>query len=115
MQTTMKQFIGALSKNRRIPFEEVEAIFQREWTSAGFEDTYQEQEYKKDGLEQLRSFYATTVASLPRVIVQEKYFELPMDGNVVITGRLDQVNRVGPHKSCATARGHLSCIPALGK
>ncbi len=98
MHNTIKQFIGALSKNRRIPFEEVEAIFQREWTSAGFEDTYQEQEYKKDGLEQLRSFYATTVASLPRVIVQEKYFELPMDGNVVITGRMDQVNRVGPRE-----------------
>ena len=67
-----------------------------EWTSAGFEDDYQEQEYKKDGLAQLRAFYASTLASPPEVIAQEKTFELPMENNVVLTGRMDQVNRLAP-------------------
>lgn len=79
-----------------MPFEEVAAIFEREWTSAGFEDNYQEQEYKKEGLEQLRAFHASTIQAPPDVVAQEKYFELPMDDNVVITGRMDQVNRLGP-------------------
>jgi DNA helicase-2/ATP-dependent DNA helicase PcrA len=96
MHTTIKQFIGELRKNRRMPFEEVEAIFQREWTSAGFEDRYQEQEYKKDGLEQLRAFHASTIGAPPEAIAQEKYFELPLDNDVLITGRIDQVNRLGP-------------------
>ena len=98
MHTTIKQFVGELRKKRHMPFEEVEAIFQREWTSAGFEDRYQEQEYKKEGLEQLRAFHAKCLQALPEVIAQEKYFELPMDANVVITGRIDQVNRVGPRE-----------------
>src|SRR5579875_3800373 len=32
------------------------------------------------------------------VLYQEKAFELPLEPNVVITGRIDQINRVGPNK-----------------
>jgi CRISPR/Cas system-associated exonuclease Cas4 (RecB family) len=95
MHNTIRQFIAGLRKNRPMPFEEVEVIFLREWTSAGFEDTYQEVEYKKDGLEQLRAFHSSVVESPPDVLAQEKYFELPMENNVVVTGRIDQVNRLG--------------------
>jgi DNA helicase-2/ATP-dependent DNA helicase PcrA len=93
---TIKYFIGELAKGRTLPFEEVERKFELEWTSAGFEDDYQEQEYKKDGLAQLRVFHASTLASPPHVIAQEKVFDLPMDNNVVLSGRMDQVNRLGP-------------------
>ena len=96
MHNTIKYFISELAKGYTPPFEEVERKFQIEWTSAGFEDDYQEQEYKKDGLAQLRAFHAGTLASPPRVIAQEKVFDLPMDNNVVLTGRIDQVNRLGP-------------------
>jgi len=96
MHTTIKHFIGELRKGRPMPFDEVEAIFQREWSSAGFEDSYQEAEYKKDGLDQLRAFHAATTAAPPTVLAQEKAFELAMDANVVVTGRMDQVNRLAP-------------------
>jgi ATP-dependent DNA helicase UvrD/PcrA len=96
MHNTIKYFIGELAKGRALPFDEVEKKFELEWTSAGFEDEYQEQEYKKDGLSQLRAFHATTLALPPEVIAQEKAFELPMENNVVLTGRMDQVNRIAP-------------------
>ena len=96
MHNTIKYFIGELTKGRVLPFEEVEKKFELEWTSAGFEDDYQEQEYKKDGLAQLRAFRACCLASPPKVIAQEKSFELQMDNNVVLTGRMDQVNRIAP-------------------
>ena len=96
MHNTIKYFIGELTKGRTLPCEEVEKKFELEWTSAGFEDEYQEQEYKKDGLLQLRAFYATTLAAPPDVIAQEKSFDLPMENNVVLKGRMDQVNRLGP-------------------
>ena len=95
MHNTIKYFIGELAKGNTLPFEEVERKFQLEWTSAGFEDDYQEQEYKKDGLAQLRAFHAGILASPPDVVAQEKSFELPMDNNVVLTGRMDQVNCIG--------------------
>jgi DNA helicase II / ATP-dependent DNA helicase PcrA len=95
MHNTIKYFIGELAKGTALPFDEVARKFELEWTSAGFEDAYQEQEYKKDGLAQLRAFYASTLASPPNVIAQEKVFDLPMDNNVVLSGRMDQVNRIG--------------------
>jgi DNA helicase-2/ATP-dependent DNA helicase PcrA len=96
MHNTIKYFIGELAKGRALPFEEVEKKFELEWTSAGFEDDYQEQEYKKDGLAQLGAFHTSTLASPPDVIAQEKPFELPMENNVILTGRMDQVNRLAP-------------------
>jgi DNA helicase-2/ATP-dependent DNA helicase PcrA len=96
MHNTIKYFMGELAKGHALPFEEVERKFELEWTSAGFEDDYQEQEYKKDGVAQLRAFHATTLAAPPEVIAQEKTFELPMENNVVLIGRMDQVNRLAP-------------------
>jgi ATP-dependent DNA helicase UvrD/PcrA len=96
MHNTIKYFIGELCKGRPLPFDEVEKKFELEWTSAGFEDDYQEQEYKKDGITQLRAFHTTTLASPPDVIAQEKPFTLPMENNVVLKGRMDQVNRLAP-------------------
>jgi DNA helicase-2/ATP-dependent DNA helicase PcrA len=96
MHTTIRQFVGMLRKGQRPPFEEVETIFRREWTSAGFEDKYQEEMYQHDGIEQLRSFYASALAAPPDVFAQEKGFTLDLDHGVQVTGRLDQINRLEP-------------------
>ena len=94
MHLTIREFVKALKHNARFPFEEVELIYRREWRSAGFEDDYQEELYKREGLEQLRAFHGTTIGAPPEVYLQEKAFALPMPGNIVVTGRLDQVNRL---------------------
>ena len=96
MHTTIKQFIGALRKGQRLPFDEVETIFRREWTSAGFEDTYQEECYLGDGIMQLRAFHAKCLAESPEVWAQERAFTLDLANGVQITGRMDQINRAIP-------------------
>ena len=95
IHTTIKRFVDQLRKGTKLPFEEVSRIFETEWTSAGFEDDYQERGYKKDGMEQLRTFHAAMMEAAPRVLEQEKSFELPLENNVIITGRMDQVNSLG--------------------
>jgi DNA helicase-2/ATP-dependent DNA helicase PcrA len=95
MHNTIKRFLAELRKGNKLPLEEVRRIFEAEWRSVGFEDEYQEEEFKKDGLEQLRAFYEATMAAPPQVCEQEKRFELPLENNVVITGRIDQVNSLG--------------------
>jgi RecB family exonuclease len=87
--------VEQLRKNAVLPFDEVTRIFETEWTSAGFEDDYQEGEYKKDGIEQLRAFHASMMESQPKIIEQEKAFELPLENNVIIAGRIDQINSLG--------------------
>ena len=95
MHNAIKRFLGELRKGNRVPFEEVQRIFEMEWRSVGFEDEYQEEEFKKDGLEQLRAFHELTMAAPPQVCEQEKRFELPLANNVIIAGRMDQVNSLG--------------------
>ncbi len=95
MHTTIKRFVDQLRKGVKLPFEEVQRIFEMEWNSKGYEDEYQEGEYKKDGLEQLRVFHAGMMAETPQAVEQEKTFELPLDNNVIIKGRIDQINSLG--------------------
>jgi DNA helicase-2/ATP-dependent DNA helicase PcrA len=95
MHTTIKRFVDQLRKGVKLPFDEVARIFETEWTSAGFEDDYQEGEYKKDGMEQLRVFHAGLLQTPPEILEQEKAFELPLENNVIINGRIDQINSLG--------------------
>jgi DNA helicase-2/ATP-dependent DNA helicase PcrA len=95
MHTTIKRFLEQLRRGVRLPFDEVARIFETEWISAGFEDDYQEGEYKKDGIEQLRTFHAAMLGAEPDILEQEKAFELPLENNVIIHGRIDQINFLG--------------------
>jgi DNA helicase-2/ATP-dependent DNA helicase PcrA len=95
MHTTVRRFIDQFRKGVRLPFDEVVHVFESEWTSAGYEDEYQESEYKKDGIEQVRVFHAEFLANPPEVLEQEKSFELPLENNVIINGRIDQINSLG--------------------
>jgi DNA helicase II / ATP-dependent DNA helicase PcrA len=95
IHTTIKRTLDQLKKGVKLPFEEVQRIYETEWSSAGYEDEYQEAEYKKDGLEQLKIFHAAALLELPEILEQEKSFELPLENNVILTGRMDQVNSLG--------------------
>jgi DNA helicase-2/ATP-dependent DNA helicase PcrA len=95
MHTTIKRFVEQLRRGVKLPFEEVARLFETEWTSAGFEDDYQEGEYKKDGFEQLRVFHAAMLETAVEIRDQEKSFELPLENNVIVAGRIDQINALG--------------------
>jgi len=95
MHTTIKHFLAEMRKGRKAPFAEVEAIFEREWTPAGFEDDFQQAEYKREGIEQLRAFHASATSEPMEIEAQEKSFELPLEDDIVVIGRMDQINRIG--------------------
>ncbi|HUO35245.1 MAG TPA: ATP-dependent DNA helicase [Candidatus Acidoferrum sp.] len=94
MHKTVKDFVGAVKDGHKPSLEDVLASYEREWSSAGFPDDYQEEEYKKTGREQLAAFYKSYMKAPADVMFQEKPFELPLEHDVVVTGRIDQVNRL---------------------
>jgi DNA helicase II / ATP-dependent DNA helicase PcrA len=94
MHTTVKECVGEIRKGRSVPFEEVMSIYEREWSAAGFIDEFHEREYHKAGREQLEVFHRSYCAAPADVLHQEKSFELPLDHEVVVTGRIDQINRM---------------------
>ncbi|MGA8074592.1 MAG: ATP-dependent DNA helicase [Candidatus Acidiferrales bacterium] len=94
MHNTIKEFVAELKKRKKIDFEEVSGIYDRFWSPAGYLDDYQEEEYKKEGLDELAKFHKTYAAAPADVLMQEKRFELPMEKEVTVLGRIDQVNRI---------------------
>src|SRR5258705_12947303 len=95
MHGTIRRVMAEFKKGNHLPFEEVQRLFETEWSAAGFEDDYQEGEYKKDGLEQLRALHEAVLLQTPEILEIEKTFALPVENNVVLKGRIDQINSLG--------------------
>jgi DNA helicase II / ATP-dependent DNA helicase PcrA len=98
MHITIRRFMEQLAKGTKLSFQEVQRIYETEWIRAGYEDEYQEAEYKKDGLEQLKVFYTCVLAEPPEILELEKAFQLPLANDVILAGRMDQVNSLGRNK-----------------
>lgn len=94
MHTTIREFVSEARKRGTVTIEELITIYEREWSSAGFPDDYQEQEYRKAGREQLEAFHRGFSSEPPEVLHQEKTFELALERDILVTGRIDQVNRL---------------------
>jgi len=73
--------------------DDIEEFYLRSWKAAGFEDAYQEEAYKKAGLEQLRAFVEGQRESLVPAdqIRLEQRFRMELC-DVVLQGRIDQIN-----------------------
>jgi DNA helicase-2/ATP-dependent DNA helicase PcrA len=95
MHATIRRVMTEFKKGRRLPFDEVQRLFETEWSASGFEDEYQEGEYKKDGLEQLRALHQAIAEQTPQILEVEKTFSLPVENNIVLKGRIDQINSLG--------------------
>jgi len=95
IHATIRRALAELKKGRKLPFEEVQRIYETEWSAIGYEDDYQREEYRKDGLEQLKAFYEAMCETLPEILEQEKTFELDLENNVIVKGRIDQLNSLG--------------------
>src|SRR5260370_10527182 len=95
MHGTIRRMMTEFKKGNRLPFDEVQRIFKAEWSAVGFEDKYQEGEYKKDGLDQLRAFHQAVLNQPLLVLELENNFELPVENNVMLQVLIDQVNSLG--------------------
>ncbi|MGH9404297.1 MAG: ATP-dependent helicase [Terriglobia bacterium] len=79
-----------------ISFEEIERFYLDQWRSSGFDDEYDEDTYRKAGLEQLRAFVdkQNALAFDPEAITMEQSFQVILD-DVSLEGRIDQMNVLG--------------------
>jgi ATP-dependent DNA helicase UvrD/PcrA len=81
-------------------FDEIEKFYIAIWKKVGFEDDYQEETYKKAGLEQLRQFVERHKDSkVPAKKIRfEEHFAFDF-GDIVMEGRIDQIDPLELPKS----------------
>jgi DNA helicase-2/ATP-dependent DNA helicase PcrA len=81
--------------------EDLEAFYLRSWNAAGFEDGYQEEAYKKAGLEQLHQFVerqSKNPVSADQIQMEQRFRMGLRD--VVLHGRIDQINPCDGSREC---------------
>ncbi|MEE9234117.1 MAG: ATP-dependent DNA helicase [Candidatus Acidoferrales bacterium] len=95
MHRSLVEFFRARQQRPSLPLEELRHIYEQQWrqTAWPFADRYQEQEYRASGWEQLQTFYERQGRQALTVLELEKRFAWPWE-DVVLTGRIDQVNRL---------------------
>ncbi|MBI2956018.1 MAG: ATP-dependent helicase [Acidobacteria bacterium] len=96
MHSSVAEFWRARREQRPVSREELQHIYEQQWRQSGwpFRDAYQEREYRSSGWEQLQGFYERHAGEPVAVLELEKTFHWPWQ-DVVLTGRMDQVNRLG--------------------
>jgi RecB family exonuclease len=91
----VRQFFVWKQEEGEFPVERMEEYLDDHWRHAGFEDEYgeyQEEQYRRSALEQLRRFYEKNIHLDVTVWGQEKKFEFPID-DLILMGRIDQMNK----------------------
>jgi len=95
MHAAVREMMQAWHRRDALSRDDVELILARKWRSEGYEDAYQEEEYRRAGLAQLLEFRLMhNRAARPIILHTEWKFELPMADGVVVTGRVDQINHL---------------------
>ncbi|MBI1983680.1 MAG: PD-(D/E)XK nuclease family protein, partial [Acidobacteria bacterium] len=97
MHQAVRFFVEQRKKMKSPPeFEAVEQFYLSAWKDAGFEDAYQEEAYRKAGVEQLRAFVERQKDSrVPAEKIRtEEFFRLDL-GDLVLEGRIDQIQPLG--------------------
>jgi DNA helicase II / ATP-dependent DNA helicase PcrA len=86
-----------LRKSGLVNFSDIETFYLGAWKDVGFEDAYQEQSYRKAGLEELREFVEqqNSLKLDADQVSTEQGFVLDL-GDVVLEGRIDRINPLGP-------------------
>ncbi len=81
-----------LRKDGKVSFDDLSRFYLSSWKNAGFEDSYQEETYRKSGLNQLREFTErqNTIPIAAEQIRMEVHFAIEMK-EVVLEGRIDQI------------------------
>jgi DNA helicase-2/ATP-dependent DNA helicase PcrA len=96
MHRSVVEYFKARQKRRHLPLEELLHIYQQQWRQAGwpFPDPYQREQYRASGWEQLQSFHQLLSGREVAVLELERSFKWPWEEDAVLTGRIDQINKL---------------------
>ena len=96
MHRSVVEYFKTRQKRGEPPLEELLHIYEQQWRQAGwpFPDPYQQEQYRASGWEQLQSFREYQSGREVAVLELEKNFKWPWEDDIVLRGRIDQINKL---------------------
>ncbi len=96
MHRSVVDYFKARQKRGEVEPEELLHIYEQQWRQAGwpFPDPYQQEQYRASGWEQLQAFHQLQSGREVTVLELEKTFMWPWEDDIVLTGRIDQINQL---------------------
>ena len=98
----LRTFYDALRARRTISDEELIEMFRADLASARLQERYQHELYEKQGVEQLRDFFAAGRQSPAEVLHTEEWFEVRVGATTTVVGRIDRIDRAGGNRVSIT-------------
>jgi DNA helicase-2/ATP-dependent DNA helicase PcrA len=93
MHRVLRTYYDSLHAGRPRTEQQLIDDFRGDLASTGIQDPYQHELYEKQGIAQLKDFFATAKESAaPEVLHTEEWFEIKL-GETRLTGRIDRVDR----------------------
>lgn len=93
MHRILRTYYDAFRTGRPRSEQQLIDDFREDLASAGIQDQYQRELYEKQGIAQLKDFFAAAQRSAaPAVMHTEEWFEIKL-GETRITGRIDRIDR----------------------
>ena len=94
MHRCVAEYFKAQTKGKGVDETELRHIYDIKWAESGwpFEDAFQKEDYYQTGWEQFSAFHQQQREEPDAFLESEKTFEWNQ-GEIVLTGRIDQVNR----------------------
>lgn len=93
MHRVLRTYYDSVRAGRPRSEQQIIDDFREDLASAGIQDQYQRELYEKQGVAQLKEFFAAAQRSpVPDVLHTEEWFEIKL-GETRITGRIDRMDR----------------------
>jgi DNA helicase-2/ATP-dependent DNA helicase PcrA len=93
MHRVLRNYYDALRAGRPLSEQQLIDDFRNDLASASIQDQYQHELYEKQGIGQLKDFFAAAQRSTPlEVLHTEEWFEIKL-GETRLTGRIDRMDR----------------------
>ena len=93
MHRVLRTYFDSVRVGRPRTEQQLVDDFREDLASAGMQDVYQFELYEKQGIAQLKDFYAKAqAAAAPEVLHTEEWFEIKL-GETRLTGRIDRMDR----------------------
>ena len=96
MHRSVVEYFKTRQKRGAVSPEELLHIYEQQWRKAGwpFPDSHQREQYRASGWEQLQAFHQLQSGREVTVLELEKTFKWPWEDDIVLTGRIDQINKL---------------------